>query len=64
MPCLSLREKFHSPVVTSARTFGLHHSYRLSQAGLSFSTASVEKKESAEMKEREAKKLMTMEEVM
>ena len=56
-----LREKFHSPVVTSARTFGLHHSYRLSQAGLSFSVASVEEKESIEMARREADGYMAME---
>jgi DNA polymerase-4 len=59
-----LREKFHSPVVTSARTFGLHHSYRLSQAGLSFSTASVEAKEASELLRREAERLMAMEEVI
>jgi DNA polymerase-4 len=57
----SLREKFHAPIITSARTFGLHHSYRLSQAGLSFSTATVEYKEAEEMLQREAEKFMAME---
>jgi len=60
----SLREKFGSPVITSARTFGLHHSYRLSQAGLSFSVATVEEKEAAEMAKREAEEYMAMDLVM
>jgi DNA polymerase-4 len=55
-----LREKFHSPVITSARTFGLHHSYRLSQAGLSFSTRSVEEKEAQALHQREADEYMSI----
>jgi DNA polymerase IV len=49
-----IREKFGAPIVTSARTFGLHHSYRLAQAGLSFTVMKVAEEESAEMTKREA----------
>ena len=57
----SIREKFGAPLITSARTFGLHHSYRLSQAGLSFTVMKVEEDEAARMKKREAEGYMAME---
>ncbi|HWF43617.1 MAG TPA: hypothetical protein VG537_03145, partial [Candidatus Kapabacteria bacterium] len=49
-----LREKFGGPILTSARTFGLHHSYRLSQAGLSFTVMKVEDDEAKRISERHA----------
>jgi len=57
----SLREKFHAPVITTARTFGLHHSYRLSQAGLSFTVMKVEEDEARAMTKREAEGYVAME---
>jgi DNA polymerase-4 len=57
----SIREKFHGPIVTSARTFGLHHSYRLSQAGLSFTVMKVEDEEAARIQKREAEGYVAME---
>jgi DNA polymerase-4 len=57
----SIREKFHGPIVTSARTFGLHHSYRLSQAGLSFTVMKVEDDEAARIQKREAEGYVAME---
>ena len=56
-----LREKFGSPVLTSARTFALHHSYRLSQAGLSFTSMKVEDDEARKYAEREAAQYVAME---
>jgi len=51
----NIREKFGSRIISTARTFDLHHSYRLSQAGLSFSTASIEKTHKPEQKGRNSK---------
>ncbi len=56
-----IREKFGAPLITSARTFGLHHSYRLSQAGLSFTVMKVEEDEAAQMMKREAEGYVAME---
>ncbi|HET6400195.1 MAG TPA: DNA polymerase IV [Candidatus Kapabacteria bacterium] len=56
-----IREKFGAPIITSARTFGLHHSYRLAQAGLSFTVMKVEEEESASMVKREAGGYLPME---
>jgi len=49
-----IREKFGTPIVTSARTFGLHHSYRLAQAGLSFTVMKVAEEEATSLSKREA----------
>ena len=56
-----IREKFGAPIITSARTFGLHHSYRLAQAGLSFTVMKVEEEEAAEWDARQAEEYMEME---
>ena len=49
----TIREKFGGPVVASARTFGLHRSYCLAQAGLSFTVMKVEEEESQKIGKRE-----------
>jgi len=60
----NIREKFGPKIVTSARTFTLHHSYRLSQAGLSFSVQSIEEEGSAEMTKRHSEGYHSIESVL
>src|SRR5581483_607144 len=59
----NIRDKFGASIITSARTFGLHHSYRLSQAGLSFTVMKVEDEEAKRIERKEAAKRVKMETV-
>lgn len=66
-----IREKFASltssgsatraPIISSARTFGLHRSYRLAQAGLSFTVMKVAEEESVKMNKHDAQGYQPME---